>query len=150
MNPDEGLEMNQYDIDEAAFKGQLDALAASVILDPSVAEEMEYQLRRTHHAQLQAQMPDFRRWLSGLLLRRRFAVGLVLALLLSFLVGIPVLAQMGLLKYFVPYEVGQYPSRPVGTAMPFEPVTAPDLASLERAVGWRGVRSSGFATTPPP
>lgn len=49
---------------------------------------------------------------------------------------------MGLLRYFVPYEVTQYPTRPGGTpansvgGVPFEPISVPDLASLEQAVGF--------------
>src|SRR2546422_5800281 len=57
------------------------------------------------------------------------------ALLLTLLLGIPVLAQMGLLKCFVPYEVNQYPTQ-LALGLPFEPITAPSLASLKKAVGF--------------
>lgn len=96
--------------------------------DPAFTAALESRLRRAHRAQLNARP-------SWLPLRPRLAYVFTLALLLSLLIGIPVLAQMGMLKYFVPIETTQWPW-PHMTPMPFNAVEARDLAELEKAVGF--------------
>ena len=142
MNQVEWPDAHEHSADEAALQSDLDALAASIVPDPAFTAALETRLQRAHRAQVYTQRPLHQRIAQWPRLSPRFAVGILLALLCSLLLGIPVLAQMGVLKNFVPYEVSRYPS-PQGTtpqnpstAGAVEPVQAPDLATLEHALGF--------------
>ncbi len=123
MNHDEHFQ------DESELKQQLDALAARITPDTNFTLALNHRLRQAHRAQANAR-PSWRLNLSP-----RLAFAFAFALAFSLLIGIPVLAQMGLLKYFVPVETTQMPW-PQGTPMPFEPLKARDRAELERALGF--------------
>jgi len=94
---------------DAALSAELQSLAERITLDPAYQAALETRLQQAHRTKMdgEARGRTAPYWPS---LRPRFALGLTLALLLTLLLGIPVLAQMGLLKYFVPYEVNQYPT----------------------------------------
>src|SRR5436190_22813707 len=144
MNPNEWPDV---ELTDAAFSTRLQSLAERITLDPAFQAALEKRLQQAHRAQVNSPKGTHaasalddapvrgRRILSWPSLSPRFALGLTLALLLTLLLGIPVLAQMGLLKYFVPYEVNQYPTQ-LALGLPFEPITAPSLASLKKAVGF--------------
>ena len=141
MNPAEGSDVEELSAGESAFRRDLDVLAASIVPNPAFTAALETRLQRAHRTQTFAQSPRQRiaHWPR---LNPRFALGILLALLCSLLLGFPVLAQIGVLKYFVPYEVTKYPS-PQGATPPIsstvtavEPVQAPDLAAVEQALGF--------------
>jgi len=142
MNPAEWSDAREHTADEPTLQMDLDALAASIVPDPAFTAELETRLQRAHRAQFYARRPLYQRIAQWPRLSPRFAVGILLALLCSMLLGIPVLAQMGVLKYFVPYEVTRYPSPqaimpPIpSTIAAVEPVQALDLATLEHALGF--------------
>ena len=129
------MDRDEWSPADADLQDEMNVLAASMSIDPAFATALESRLQRARQAQLDG-LAGERRVRSWMFLRPRLALGLGLAVVLSVLIGVPVLAQIGLLKYFMPYEVSQYLPRPLGTMVPFEPTTVPDVARLEQAVGF--------------
>jgi hypothetical protein len=125
-----------------ALMADLAKLAAGMTLEPRYAAALESRVQQAHRASIGAPTASYGRWGLPFRLTLRPAYGLALALLCSLVVAIPVLAQMGVLRYFVPYEVAQFPQaqltpgpNPLASGT-IQPRPARDPAELSRTVGF--------------
>ncbi len=127
-----------------ALMTELTELAERFSVDPSFAAALERRLRQRHPASVTPPAPTLWQRLTrslsmsrpAILLRPRLGYLVALALLLSLLVSIPVLAHMGGLKYFVPDEVTTYPTPRGNSSAAFVPLRPSQLTELEKAVGF--------------